>query len=311
MKNRVGLFLGTDRGYSVLKELTKSKINVSSVLILKQQPHEINNFTEKIIDLCAAKKIPYETSQNVKSSNYEEYIKSVQPDVIFVISWRFLIPENCFNIPKFGMFNLHDALLPKYRGFAPTNWVIINGEKQTGLTLHYIDSATDNGDIVDQIKVDVDPLETAMTLNEKFLKLYPQIILQNLEGIFVNKNKRIKQNHKLATYICKRTPEDGKIDLNKTSQEIIQLVRGLSYPYPGAYCYYGDKKVIVWEAEVVENPPVYVGRIPGRIVNITENYVQVLTGDGIIKITKIGLEDNPKDFLKPNKILKSISLKLL
>lgn len=305
---KIGLFLGTERGYEVLKALISAKKNVSHVLVLEQQKHEINIFTNSIIELCEKNNIPYKTSSEVLTGNYEEYLLSNPCDVLFVVSWRLLIPENCFTLPKRGIFLLHDSLLPKYRGYAPTNWVIINAEKKTGLTLFCIHKDMDAGDIVDQIPIKIVKDETAASLNNKLLKLYPKIILKNIKPILKNTYKRKVQKSKNATYTCKRVPEDGHIDFKQSTHTIVQLIRGLTFPYPGAFCYYNDNKVIIWEAEAVKNPPRYVGRVPGKIVQIAKTHVDVLTADGIIRITKISQDG--KDMINPSRLFRYLSKSL-
>jgi methionyl-tRNA formyltransferase len=176
--------------------------------------------------------------------------------------------------------------------------------------LQYISKETDAGDIVDQVRIKIAKGETATTLNQKMLKLHPQIIIKNLDDIFSKKNKQISQKHNLATFTCKRTPEDGRIDFKKTTKEILNLIRGLSYPYPGAYCFYKKQRIIIWEADEVRKFPKYVGRITGRIINIQNNSIDALTGDGILRIKKIALENDPDNFLVPKQIINSISYSL-
>lgn len=304
------LFLGTVRGYEVLKTLIAHKKHIKSVLILEQQIHELENVTELIKELCIANHIPYKTTKQVKSSTYKDYLQEVNPNVVFVISWRFIIPRECFSIPRHGIFILHDSLLPKYRGFAPTNWVLINGEKQTGLTLLCISEKMDDGAIVDQIKIKMELKENARTLNEKFLQVYPKIILKNIDLILANKHKKKLQDSSKATYCAKRTPMDGKIDFNNSSESIVRLIRGTTYPYPGAYCFLNERKLIIWEAEVVENAPNYVGRIPGRVINIQQSYIDVLTGDSLVRIFSVSDGDDEKNIVMPNKLVKSITATL-
>lgn len=305
--HKIGLFLGTERGHEVLSKLLKNKRSISGVLVLSQEKHEFSNYTKKIEDLCKKNKINYKTTAQIKPDNYSWFLSKTKPDVLFVVSWRYLIPRECFGIPKFGIFVLHDSILPKYRGFSPTNWVIINGEKQTGLTLQAISENMDAGDIIDQVNIPITADENAKTLNDKFLKLYPKIIIKNIDLILNNKNKRIPQQNHLATYGCKRIPEDGKIDFNNPSVEILRLIRGLTYPYPGAFCFYKKAKVTIWDAQIPRNYPRFAGRIPGKIIQKKEGFVDVLTGDGVLRITSVGTQKNNYEPVKPNMILNSIS----
>lgn len=304
------LFLGTQRGYEVLRALYHDGAKIQSVLVLKQKPHELSDFSNQIIKFCKENKIFYKTTDAIKPSGYKGFLSQRKSDIVFVVSWRYLIPDECFDIPKYGIFIVHDSLLPRYRGFSPTNWVIINGEKETGLTLQYIDERMDAGDIVDQIKVKIDEDETATSLNNKLVPLYPNIIIKNYKKILNKKNKRVKQNEKTATYGAKRIPDDGKLNLNDSTDKLIRLIRGLSYPYPGAFCLYEKSKIIIWEASSIENPPTFVGRIPGKVVVRGKDYIDVLTGDGILRITKIAKLEKPKLFLNPTRVIKSTGVNL-
>jgi methionyl-tRNA formyltransferase len=307
---RIALFLGTQRGYTVLSALLDAGRNVASVLILAQQAHETENYTARIAALCEKAGIPHTTTREVKPSEYAAYLREMAPEVVFVISWRFLISEACFSIPPCGIFILHDSLLPKYRGHAPTNWVIINGEEETGLTLQYIHPEMDMGDIVDQIRIPLARDETARTLNDKFLAVYPQIVLENLDAIIEGRNRRTPQDNRHASYACKRSPEDGRIDFRHDTEHIVRLVRGLTAPYPGAFCHYRERRVVVWEAEVLENPRTYAGRIPGKIVRISPDQVEVLTGDGILRILSVGVAEPDFPPVPPGEVLNALSVTL-
>jgi len=307
----IGLFVGTQRGYEVALKLIEDGRNISGVLILEQKKHEIENYTSRLVSLCLGNNIPFKTSREVKTRDYKFFIEDMKCDVLFVVSWRFLISKECFDIPTHGIFVLHDSLLPQYRGWAPTNWVIINGEHQTGLSLQYISENMDAGELVDQIKIDIEDNETATSLNQKFLDIYPRIILNNVDLIMMGKNRKDDQNENSVSFGCKRGPEDGKINfISMDTQQIVRLIRGLSYPYPGAFCFYNDEKVILWEGKKIVHPLNYVGRIPGRIVQIVDEYVDVLTLDSVLRITKVSYANEPSRFLKPREIFNAISHKL-
>lgn len=310
--NKMGLFVGTERGYETLKVLLKNKRRVNNVLILVQEKHEIVNVTNKIAKLCKKHHIPFDFSTNIKPSSYKDYLLRYKPDAVFCVGWRFLISKECLAIPRRGIFVLHDTLLPYYRGMATTTWPLINGEEETGLTLIYADAEMDSGDIVDQIKIKISKRDTGRTMNNKYLKLIPRLILKNMDSILAGTNKRTPQDASLATYGCKRTPQDGKIDFGKTTKEIVRLIKALTYPYPGVFCYYRGEKVLIWQASELKNPPIFVGRIAGRVISVSKNgHVDVLTSDGVLRITKIAFADNPNKFLIPNTVFRSLAQSLL
>lgn len=307
-KGKISLFIGTDRGLEVLKALIADNRTIASVLILVQQKHELNNVTNEIASICKKNKILHEFSSKIHPVDYPSYLHKIRPDVVFLVGWRFLVPNICLSVPRRGFIVAHDTLLPKYRGIATTTWPLINGEKETGLSLIYAAEQMDAGDIIDQITIPIRPTDTGKTMNDKYLKLIPGMILKNIDAILLGTNERTPQDETKATYGCKRIPDDGKIDFKKTTTEILRLIKALTYPYPGAFCYYQNRKIIIWDAEIVKNPVTYTGRIPGRIIGIRkQGSVDVLTGNSIIRITSIANESQPAKFLMPNTIFRSIA----
>lgn len=303
----MGLFLAGQRGLTVLNRLIDAGVKVKTALILVQSQHELNNQTDNIVKRCREYGIAYGLTDNVKPKDYFSFLKENNCDAVFIVSWRFLIKEECFNLPKRGMYVLHDSLLPKNRGSATTNWAIINGEVETGVTLMKIAKDIDAGDIADQRRVAIDKNETAATLNEKLTPLYPEIILDNLDDILNGTIKLTPQDHSQATFLSKRKPEDGRINFNEDMKMIDRLIRGLCYPYPGAFCEYKGKRVIIWEAKVNEH---ITGSIPGLIKTISDNAVDVVAGNGGITITNVAYFDQPDQFLEPGKVFTDPNIKL-
>lgn len=295
----VGLFIAGERGYRVLKKLFESNVFIEAVLVLVQFKHEINNQTGVIIQFCEKHKIPYTTTRDVKPSGYPEFLDRHKFDVVFVVSWRYLIAETCFPLVKRGIFVLHDSLLPKDRGFAPTNWAIINGNKMTGLTLFRIAKDTDAGDIVDQRSVKIEKRETATTLNHKLTKIYPEIILDNIDAILDGTVKETPQKHSEATYLKKRKPEDGRICFDQDVKTIDRFIRALSYPYPGAFCEYNGKKIIIWEAAIKD---IRKTKQPGAIEDVSNESVNVFCYPGVLMITKVAYYDQPDHFFHPKEV---------
>lgn len=309
--NKIGLFIWTERWLSVLKKIFENwNYQISWVLILIQKSDENNIAHDKIIEYCVKHNIEYDTSLNIKPSNYINFIKKYNADIMFAISWRYLISKECFNIQKYWIFILHDALLPKYRWFAPTNWVIINWEEKTWLTLQTITEDCDEWDIIDQIEIEINQTDDANTLNNKLIKLYPEIILKNIDSIFNKTNKLIKQNDLHATYWCKRIFEDGKINFNLDIDSINNLIRWLTWPYYWAFCYLNNNLIYIWETEKAIKGK-YVWIIPWRVVWIYNNWVWVMCGDwNVLIIKKISTKNNKSTFINPNTLIKSITLTL-
>jgi methionyl-tRNA formyltransferase len=293
---RIFLFAGSRRGYAVLKKLIAERANICGILCLVEDAHE-EQFHPKITAIAKEYNIPLFYSSEIKSANYADILQKIKPDIAFAIGWRYLITKNAYSIPTKGTFIIHDSLLPKYRGFAPMNWAIINGETETGVTLFYIDEGVDSGAIIDQMKVSVTLTDTAKTVDEKVITLYENIIIKNLPVFEADKIKSIPQDESQATYSCKRTPEDGEINWQLPAIQIYNLIRGLTHPFPGAYTFLNGEKIIIWEAKIPEKQLKYVGKIPGRILGKKDGMVEVLTGDGILQV-KVDIIVSVKDTFK-------------
>lgn len=299
----MGLFIGAEKGYRVFQYFVERKTFPSFVLCLIEDPHE-ELFYKKTLSLARKCGIIAYTSDTIRSRQYKELLVRYQPECVFVVGWRFMIPPECFSIPKRGIFVFHDSLLPKYRGFAPLNWTIINGEMQTGATLFQIAEEVDSGDIVDQIEIPITGDDDACTLHKKVIDSYINLLCNNLENLFSGKTQMRKQNHRLATYACKRLPEDGHIDWSRPAREIHNLIRGLTHPYPGAFSFVNKSKFFIWQSELAKNRKRYVGRIPGRVVGVQNDGVEVLTGDDVLVLKRVQREGQKEQ--DAPKVLKSI-----
>lgn len=284
------LFLGSRRGYAVLKKLIALKANICGILCLIEDPHE-EQYHPRITEIALQHQIPIFYSDIIKPSQYVEVLGSCAPDIAFAIGWRFLINQKTYSLPPKGTLIIHDSLLPKYRGFAPTNWAIINGETETGVTLFYIAEDVDSGPIVDQLKTDISPSDKVHEVDEKVTALYEKIIEKNFAALESGNAKAVTQNEAEATFTCKRTPEDGRINWQQSAENIYNLIRATSEPFPGAFAYLRDKKIILWEARLPDKKLNYVGSIPGRIIGKRDGLIEVLTGQGILQIKRLQFEN--------------------
>lgn len=251
--------------------------------------------------LAKAHQIPIIPSNSFKK--LEETVKKTKPDVVLIASYNKVIPHQILNLSKF--INIHHGDLPRWRGRANVNWAIILGKKFVGLTFHQAAPDLDAGAIYAQFKIPIGTKDTVATIYQKINNLVetksPQVINQVIKGY-----KGKKQTGK-ATYCITRLPEDGLIDWNQTTAEIDRLIRSLTQPYPGAFTYFNNRKLIIWQAEIPKKPRNYVTRIPGRVSLIHPHGVEVLTGDSSIIITQVSF--NKKTQLA-NKIIKSVKTTL-
>lgn len=295
---------GRDRGFECIQMLTKQKYIISHIFCLQEDEHEKIKFFPTIVSYAQKNKIPLTLTKSVKNTKALQIVNKLNPDLIIAMGWRTLIPSELLSTPKYGAVGAHESLLPKYRGFAPVNWAVINGEKKTGVTLFQLANGVDSGDIIDQKIVPIGKNDTAWEIYQQTAKASLELVdtyLKNLQKGFI---KTKKQNHKLATYTVARIPEDGLISWTWNTQRIYNLIRGLSYPYPGAFTYYNNKKIIIQKASLLPTPPVYVGRIPGRIAAIGEGYVHVVTGDSLLSLLEVETPEGEK--VKANTIFTSI-----
>jgi methionyl-tRNA formyltransferase len=303
------LFIGgTKRGYQTLKALIEiCKAEMVGVINLRQDDHEIERYEEKMRELATALKIPFYETKWMKEKDYASIISNeLKPDIIFIVGCRIIIPDKIYTIPPLGTLAVHDSLLPEYRGFAPLNWAIINGESHTGVTLFYLNDLMDGGDIVAQKRTPIGVDDTAQEVYENLCKATVDVVVETYPLLARDEGARIKQDYNSGSFTCSRTPDDGMIDWNKPTREIYNLIRSLAYPYPGAFTFFEGRRLTIWKAKPALDQPLYAGRIPGRVVDVstTDGSVKVLTADGVMSIFEVQLEGEEK--AAAAKIVKSI-----
>ena len=245
---RYGFIGGTQRGLKLIEELISKNYPPQFSVILKEDDHEEIKCYDEISELMKSVNINYSVKKKLVKEDYD-LIKKSELDFLLVFGWRTLIDTSVNEHLKFGSVAAHHSLLPLYRGFAPMQWAIINGEKETGVTLFLInDGEVDSGKIIMQKRIPVLPDEYALDVYEKTTKSTIEICLEFFENYKSNNIKLTDQDESKATYCCKRTPEDGKIDWKKNSLEIFNLIRALAYPFTGAFCNFGDTRFHIRKA---------------------------------------------------------------
>jgi methionyl-tRNA formyltransferase len=290
---RVLFLVGTKRGYLSLSAAIKHGMPVCGVICFRQDAHERERYESQIEAIARDNDIPFFETRNLKERNYAEIIHgTLKPDLAFLIGVRVLVPVGIYAPIRLGALAAHDSLLPSYRGFAPLNWSLINGERQTGVTLFRLSEGVDDGPIVGQRAIPVAPNETAPQVYEKICTATIELVLDAYDRASQGELNAIDQEPDKASYASARTPNDGAIDWNSTTLGIYNQVRALTFPYPGAYTFHKGKKLTIWKAEPAPSPVNYVGRIPGRIVgiNVASGSVDVLTRDGILRLFEVELE---------------------
>lgn len=232
---KIGIVSSGKLGFRTLTEL--SRRYQFEFVMTDSNSHDIIHF-------CQTEKIPY-FKGNPRQGKGFEFIRQYPIDLLVSVNYLFIVEKDILSHPSLLSFNIHDSLLPKYRGRTPNVWAIINNEEYTGITAHIMDEGCDTGDILQQIKIKIEPEDTGGTLIEKFIVEYPAIVGNVIEDIRSGKYERIPQDNRKATYFGKRTPVDGLIDWNWQKERLNNWIRAQAFPYPGAYTFYENQKIII------------------------------------------------------------------
>ena len=281
------VFAYHNMGLAGLDALARHGYDIEAVFTHEDDPDE-NCWFGSVKNWAQQKNIKVYTTEEVNSPQWIAKIAAVNPDIMFSFYYRKMISREILDLPKIGAFNLHGSFLPAYRGRCPVNWVIINGETQTGVTLHYMIDKPDAGDIVGQRSVPIDFSDTAKTLYDKLCGAAKELLDELLPLIKSNQIPRRKQNLAEGSYYGGRRPEDGRIYWNKSADEIYNLIRAVTEPYPGAFALLNnDEKIIIWWAQPVVSDKAV---IPGKLV-ITNKEVLVQTGKNAIKFLDIEVKE--------------------
>jgi UDP-4-amino-4-deoxy-L-arabinose formyltransferase/UDP-glucuronic acid dehydrogenase (UDP-4-keto-hexauronic acid decarboxylating) len=263
-----------------IKALLKHGFEIVSVFTHRDNPQETIWF-DSVAELASEHRIPVFAPTDVNHSRWVEKIKELSPDILFSFYYRQLIQREILDVPKAGCLNLHGSLLPKYRGRVPINWVLVNGEKETGVTLHYMTPRPDDGDIVVQKKISISDDDTALRLHWKVAQAAEKLLDEVLPQIQNGNAPRIPQDHGKATYFGGRRPADGEIEWVKTAREIRNLIRAVTKPFPGAFSFIGERKCFFWEAREIG---LEAGKyLPGTVISAKP--LTIATGQNAIVVS--------------------------
>jgi methionyl-tRNA formyltransferase len=224
------------------------------------------------------------TPGNLKDEGFVQVLRELAPDLMVVVAFR-ILPEVVFTIPPKGTVNLHASLLPRYRGAAPINWAIMNGETKSGLTTFYIKKKVDTGNVIMQREVEIDREESFGELHDRMAQLGADLLLETVNLIERGEAKQTKQDHSLATPAPKITPEHCRIDWSRGAIEIKNQIRGLA-PWPGAFASFRGKILKVFKAQAIEHPssPGDLGEV---VATQEKEGIGVRTGSGILNLVEV------------------------
>jgi len=290
------VFFGTPHfAVATLKALVENKNRVVGVVTAPDKPAGRGRTLKQsaVKEYALSQNLKVLQPTNLKSEDFLDELKSLQPDLQIVVAFR-MLPEAVWALPKRGTFNLHASLLPQYRGAAPINWAIINGETKTGVTTFFIDDKIDTGEIIDREEVSIETTDNAGSLHDKLMTAGSELVLKTVKRIESGDIQTQKQptNEKLKTAF-KLHSENTKIDWNKPALEIHNLVRGLS-PYPAAWCHFinGNDEIAVKIYSTLPEKAVHNENIGS--VTSTKKELKVAVKDGYISIQEIQLPGKKK-----------------
>lgn len=301
------LFLGGFlRGYRLLQRLIARGESLVGVFAFEEDPHERTRFANEISALCRQHDIPCQKVRKLGAKRAAEIAERFRPDVIFCCGWRTMLPSEILDLAPHGVIGAHDSLLPRLRGFAPTNWAVLLGHDEVGVTLLRLRPGVDEGEVYFQATLRLTPEDTMAELVDRIADLAVRLFEQYLDAFRDGSLRAVPQQHACATYTCARTPDDGEIDWSAQTEVIVRLVRALAPPAPGAYTYYEGEIVKVLRAAPVKTAPRYEGRIPGRVIALDppKGTIDVLSGDGVVRIQEIEVEGGEPH--PPTALIKSV-----
>ena len=268
-----------DVGVECLDALISRGSRVLAVFTHRDNPEEKIWF-RSVAQLARQRGIPVHTPDSVNTPEWIAQLREMKPDIIFSFYYRNMICQEILDIPRLGAFNMHGSLLPKYRGRVPINWAVLNGENETGATLHHMVKRPDAGDIVDQEAVSISQRDTAQDVFVKVTVAARRVLERSLDAIKQGRAPRRPQDDAQATYYRGRKPDDGCIDWHADNRQIFNLIRALTHPYPGAFTDVDGRRFFIWWAEP---RPGGTGR-PGQVVSVAP--LRVAAGKGSLEITK-------------------------
>ena len=285
------LFAYHEMGYACMEALLQIGAPVAALFTHRDDPHE-EIWWRSCAQLAQSHSIPVHTPNGVNDT-WVDRIAAMDPAVIYSFYYRYLIPDSVLALARIGAFNMHGSLLPAYRGRAPVNWMLVNGECEAGVTLHHMAARADAGDIVAQRAVPITDDDNALTLYHKLVPLGVDLITAMHPRIVDGTAPRRKQDISKGSYFGRRKPEDGRIDWRWPARRIFNLVRAVTHPYPGAFCFAGGQKLLVWKTAIAAER----GNrgAPGQMVGESaDGAVEIAAGEGSVIVKIAQFEGGPE-----------------
>jgi methionyl-tRNA formyltransferase len=300
MNNLRIIFMGTpDFAVPSLQKLSDAGYNIMAVITAPDKPagRGLQLQESAVKQAALSKGLKILQPEKLKNPDFIEELKNLNADMQVVVAFR-MLPEIVWNMPPLGTINVHGSLLPQYRGAAPINWAIINGEKETGVTTFKLKHEIDTGDILLQQKVTIGDTETAGELHDRMKEIGAQLLLQTVDSLTGNELRETPQSAIPGTFLNaqslhhapKITTETCEIKWGKTTDEIFNLIRGLS-PYPAAFTFLNGKKLKIFRSEKESGG---MQQSPGEIISDHKSYLKFACSDGYISVKELQLEGKKK-----------------
>lgn len=281
--------MGTpDFAVGTLEEIIKAGHEVALVVTQPDKPRGRSGALQfpPVKECAVAHGIEVFQPKKIREEENVEYLRKYSADIIVVAAFGQLLPKSILEMPKYGCINVHASLLPKYRGAAPIQWSIINGDAVTGVTIMQMDIGMDTGDMIAKREVVIEKDETGGGLFDKLAEVGAKLCVDTMVEIENGTATRTPQNHEEATHVSMISKELGNIDWKKSAVEIERLIRGLN-PWPSAFTQLDGKSFKIWKADVLESN---TDKVPGTIVRVEKGCMEVQTGEGVLSLLEVQLE---------------------
>lgn len=283
---RCVVFAYQEIGYVCLGELLAAGAEIAAVITHDDDPGEEIWF-RSVRELAERHGLPVFAPSNVNTTEWIERMRGWDPEFIFSFYYRRLLGRDLLAMARRGALNLHGSLLPRYRGRCPVNWVLIHGERETGVTLHYMEEKADSGDIVAQHVVPIAADDTAADLNRKMSKAAVELVQETYPRLCQGTAPRRPQDPASASYFGGRRPEDGRIDWQKPAAQIYNLIRAVTHPYPGAFTLWRGRRLWIWDAR--PQPAGATGGKTGALTTLVP-WPSIRTTAGELQLRRVRVE---------------------
>lgn len=276
-------------GAASLETLLELGVDVALVVTHEDAPGERIWF-RSVRDIARGAGVRAIAPENLNALEPLAIVAEAAPDFLFSCYFRHMLGRPVLDVAKRGALNLHGSLLPRFRGRAPVNWALIEGERETGVTLHYMDEKPDHGDIVAQRAVAIARDDTALTLTRKLAGVARELLRDAIPRLAAGTAPRTPQDHTHSTYYGGRRPEDAAIDWRAPAERIRNLIRAVTDPWPGATTKLRSRPLCVWWAETA---PLDAPRAPGELFFDTDGVPCIAAGDGALALVRVGWAGDP------------------